>query len=78
MGLWHWHERKLNISFLDPKTQAWIRDSMEPTFGYPAIVRFSWSTIKVVIERSAHPVKWLVAQGNLFVAGTLTTINQGR
>ncbi|KAI0833470.1 ribonuclease H2 subunit A [Trametes gibbosa] len=43
----------------DPKTQAWIRDSMEPTFGYPSLARFSWATIKVVLEKDAHRVAWI-------------------
>ena len=42
----------------DPKTKEWIRTSMEPTFGFPSIVRFSWTTIKVVLEKDAHAVKW--------------------
>ncbi|OJT11467.1 Ribonuclease H2 subunit A [Trametes pubescens] len=40
----------------DPKTQAWIKQSLEPTFGYPSLARFSWATIKVVLEKDAHPV----------------------
>ena len=44
----------------DPKTQAWIRNSLEPTFGYPSFVRFSWATIKVVLEKDAHQVEWCV------------------
>lgn len=46
---------------IDPKTQAWIKQSLEPTFGYPALARFSWATIKVVLEKDAHPVEWLVS-----------------
>ncbi|KAI0671744.1 ribonuclease H2 subunit A [Trametes maxima] len=42
----------------DPKTQAWIKNSLDPTFGYPSLVRFSWSTVKVVLDKNAHPVKW--------------------
>ncbi|KAI0635924.1 ribonuclease H2 subunit A [Trametes polyzona] len=43
----------------DPKTQAWIKNSLEPTFGYPSLVRFSWATIKVVLDKDAHPVEWM-------------------
>ncbi|RPD74786.1 ribonuclease H2 subunit A [Lentinus tigrinus ALCF2SS1-7] len=43
----------------DPNTQAWIRNSLEPTFGYPSFARFSWATIKVVLEKDAHPVEWI-------------------
>ncbi|EJD06696.1 uncharacterized protein FOMMEDRAFT_165421 [Fomitiporia mediterranea MF3/22] len=42
----------------DPKTQAWLRDAVEPTFGYPSLARFSWGTIKVALDKNAHPVKW--------------------
>ena len=33
---------------------------MDPTFGYPSLARFSWTTIKVKLEKDAHAVKWLV------------------
>ncbi|KAG1821690.1 ribonuclease H-like domain-containing protein [Suillus subaureus] len=42
----------------DPKTQAWVKASLDPTFGFPSIVRFSWTTVKVILEKSAHSVKW--------------------
>ena len=28
----------------DPKTKAWLRDHMDPVFGYPSLIRFSWKT----------------------------------
>ncbi|KAI0359871.1 ribonuclease H2 subunit A [Trametes cingulata] len=43
----------------DPKTQAWIKNTLEPTFGYPSLARFSWATIKVVLDKDAHPVEWI-------------------
>lgn len=43
----------------DPKTQAWIRNSLDPTFGFPSLVRFSWTTIKVALEKSGHDVEWI-------------------
>lgn len=46
---------------LDPKTKAWIEESLEKTFGYPSVARFSWTTVKVALEKSAHPVKWCVS-----------------
>lgn len=42
----------------DPKTQAWLRDAVEPTFGFPSLVRFSWATVKVALDKNAHAVKW--------------------
>jgi ribonuclease H2 subunit A len=43
---------------LDPKTQAWLKDSLEPTFGFPKVARFSWTTVKLLLEKTAHTVKW--------------------
>ncbi|KAI6025711.1 ribonuclease H-like domain-containing protein [Pisolithus orientalis] len=43
----------------DPKTQEWMKDTLHPTFGFPSMVRFSWTTVKVLLEKSAHPVKWI-------------------
>ncbi|KAF9468091.1 ribonuclease H-like domain-containing protein [Collybia nuda] len=43
----------------DPKTQAWLKNSIEPTFGFPKIVRFSWATVKILLEKNAHAVKWI-------------------
>lgn len=42
----------------DPNTKTWIKESLERTFGYPSIARFSWTTIKVVLDGKAHEVKW--------------------
>jgi hypothetical protein len=44
----------------DPKTKAWLERSLDKTFGYPGLVRFSWATIKVIMENQGHPVKWYV------------------
>jgi len=43
----------------DPNTKTWVKDSLERTFGYPSIARFSWTTIKVVLDDSAHAVEWI-------------------
>ncbi|KZT32277.1 ribonuclease H-like protein [Sistotremastrum suecicum HHB10207 ss-3] len=43
----------------DPKTQAWLRDSVEPTFGYPSLARFSWGTVRVALDKAAHKVEWI-------------------
>jgi len=43
----------------DPKTQAWIKNSLDRTFGFPSLVRFSWTTIKVVLDKEAHAVQWI-------------------
>ncbi|KAH8099935.1 ribonuclease H-like domain-containing protein [Cristinia sonorae] len=43
----------------DPKTKAWVKGSLDPTFGFPSLVRFSWTTIKVELEKDGHPVEWI-------------------
>ncbi|KAG6817335.1 hypothetical protein H0H87_009933 [Tephrocybe sp. NHM501043] len=43
---------------VDPKTQAWLKESVEPTFGFPKLVRFSWTTVKLLLDKNAHTVKW--------------------
>ncbi|KAH9178172.1 ribonuclease H2 subunit A [Lactarius sanguifluus] len=43
----------------DPNTKIWIKESLDRTFGYPSIARFSWTTIKVVLDDKAHEVKWI-------------------
>ncbi|KZT40444.1 ribonuclease H2 subunit A [Sistotremastrum suecicum HHB10207 ss-3] len=43
----------------DPKTQAWLKDSVEPTFGYPSLARFSWGTVRVALDKAAHKVEWI-------------------
>ncbi|KAF9193575.1 Ribonuclease H2 subunit A [Haplosporangium sp. Z 767] len=42
----------------DPKTKAWLRSNMDPIFGYPNIVRFSWETCKTLLETSGTSVRW--------------------
>lgn len=43
----------------DPNTQAWLRAHADQTFGYPSIARFSWATVKVILEKGPE-VKWYV------------------
>ncbi|EAU85381.1 ribonuclease H2 subunit A [Coprinopsis cinerea okayama7 len=43
----------------DPNTQAWLKNAVDPVFGFPKIVRFSWSTVKVVLDKQAKEVKWI-------------------
>lgn len=42
----------------DPKTVSWLKSNMDPIFGYPNIVRFSWQTCKTLLETSGKPVRW--------------------
>ncbi|KAG6908341.1 hypothetical protein DXG01_005252 [Tephrocybe rancida] len=58
----------------DPKTQAWLKESIEPTFGFPKLVRFSWTTVKLILDKHAHAVKW-TDEGQ---ASLITAFESGR
>ncbi|KAI1278439.1 Ribonuclease H2 subunit A [Halotydeus destructor] len=34
----------------DPKTKAFLRSSIDPVFGFPTLVRFSWSTVTALLD----------------------------
>lgn len=42
----------------DPATKAWLLDSLDPVFGFPTLVRYSWSTCAKLLEDKAHKVEW--------------------
>lgn len=42
----------------DPKSKKWLRDILDPVFGYPHFVRFSWSTCSNILEASCPLVAW--------------------
>ncbi|KAH9277125.1 ribonuclease HII [Batrachochytrium salamandrivorans] len=42
----------------DPKTTAWLRNHLDPVFGFPRIVRFSWSTTAKLLETHGVSVLW--------------------
>ncbi|XP_057610031.1 ribonuclease H2 subunit A isoform X3 [Chionomys nivalis] len=42
----------------DPKTKAWLRKHVDPVFGFPQFVRFSWSTAQAILEKEAESVTW--------------------
>ncbi|XP_061685364.1 ribonuclease H2 subunit A isoform X1 [Syngnathoides biaculeatus] len=42
----------------DPKTKAWLLKYLDPVFGYPQFVRFSWSTAQTLIDGKAVTVHW--------------------
>ncbi|KGB76916.1 ribonuclease HII [Cryptococcus deuterogattii 99/473] len=59
----------------DPKTQAYLKKSIDPVFGYKGIVRFSWATIKVLLDKQGVESKWIDdttqrSAANWFSAGT--------
>lgn len=42
----------------DPKTKAWLLKYLDPVFGYPQFVRFSWSTAQTLMESKGVAVHW--------------------
>lgn len=40
----------------DPVTKAFLHDNIDPMFGYPRLVRFSWSTASTALEGRALDV----------------------
>jgi ribonuclease H2 subunit A len=45
----------------DPRTKEWMGNNMDPVFGYPDLVRFSWSTVKELLDPekgAGKGVKW--------------------
>ncbi|OQR94806.1 ribonuclease H2 subunit A [Thraustotheca clavata] len=61
---WEWEHASIQLGKeygsgypSDPKTKQWLADSVEPVFGYPNIVRFSWGTMESYLDRMAN-VEW--------------------
>ena len=42
----------------DPVTKAWLEAHLDPVFGFPNLVRFSWQTCVRILEESATAVQW--------------------
>ncbi|GAB6024984.1 Ribonuclease H2 subunit A [Chamberlinius hualienensis] len=42
----------------DPVTKSFLEKNLDPVFGYPQFVRFSWSTADKMLEKKAYPVVW--------------------
>ncbi|KAM7140715.1 thrombospondin type-1 domain-containing protein 8 isoform 3-T3 [Molossus nigricans] len=40
----------------DPKTKVWLRKHVEPVFGFPQFVRFSWRTAQSILEKEAESI----------------------
>ncbi|CAN0025259.1 unnamed protein product [Bubo scandiacus] len=39
----------------DPKTKEWLRRNLEPVFGFPQLVRFSWGTARELLQADEDP-----------------------
>lgn len=42
----------------DPGTKKFLERSLDPVFGYPILARFSWSTIKNILDKSGCKCDW--------------------
>jgi ribonuclease H2 subunit A len=42
----------------DAITKRWLRDTVEPLFGWPDVMRFSWGTAKELLKEVAVDVDW--------------------
>ncbi|KAJ1959334.1 hypothetical protein GGI12_004388 [Dipsacomyces acuminosporus] len=42
----------------DPNTIKWLNSSIDHVFGYPGIIRFSWSTCAKLLDEHAAKVVW--------------------
>ncbi|CAK0755728.1 hypothetical protein CVIRNUC_002397 [Coccomyxa viridis] len=61
----HLYNEKVDISRetgsgypADPETKAWLQKHVDRVFGFPNLVRFSWSTCARILDTSAVPVHW--------------------
>lgn len=42
----------------DPNTVQWLKSNCDPLFGYPRLIRFSWSTTDNMLEKNGVMVDW--------------------
>lgn len=42
----------------DPQTVSWLRENVDPVFGFPSVVRFSWSSCAALLQEKCCPVTW--------------------
>ncbi|RKP36431.1 ribonuclease H-like domain-containing protein [Dimargaris cristalligena] len=42
----------------DPNTVKWLHGHLDPVFGYPGIIRFSWATCEKLVNAKGVEVKW--------------------
>ncbi|GAB1604780.1 ribonuclease H2 subunit A-like [Argonauta hians] len=42
----------------DPLTKKFLKNQVDKVFGFPQIVRFSWSTASSILDSDAVPVEW--------------------
>jgi ribonuclease H2 subunit A len=49
-----------SVNIPDPKTVAWLNRVFDNVFGFPSIARFSWTTVKLKLDKNGAGVKWSV------------------
>lgn len=42
----------------DPATKKFLQTAIDPIFGFPHFVRFSWSTTENILQKEAYQVEW--------------------
>lgn len=42
----------------DPRTADWLAAHTDAVFGFPSLIRFSWSTAREKMEKACVPVAW--------------------
>lgn len=60
---WQFREGRIETNYgsgypNDPVTKKWLSGNIDPVFGLPRIVRFSWSTAEKLLETEALEVEW--------------------
>lgn len=50
MTCWFFHK--------DPNTKVWLQNNVDPVFGFPSVLRFSWKTSDEILNSAALPVAW--------------------
>ncbi|KAN0065000.1 hypothetical protein ACQY0O_002061 [Thecaphora frezii] len=60
LDCWKYAEKRLDLQEEmgsgypgDPITVKWLKDSLDPVFGWPGVVRFSWATVKTLLDQHA-------------------------
>lgn len=46
----------------DPATVAWLAENIDRVFGFPRLIRFSWSTCTTLLQKKGVDVEWFEQQ----------------